>query len=118
MDTFYKEIDSLSDIDNFIIENNNNLILLYFGASWCGPCNKLKSKFKDPDEIINISKLKIAYIDIDIESNGEIIKLYNISNIPTLIFVKLVNNDVIVLDKIIGFDWSSIKFKYNKLINI
>ena len=61
------EIESFKDLDNFIIENyeNNKVILLYFGSSWCGPCKILKKKLAEEDSITQMPKLQVCYIDID-----------------------------------------------------
>jgi len=41
----------MPDIWKILLKNEkyNNIILLYFGAMWCGPCKQLKKKI-----IINI----------------------------------------------------------------
>ena len=112
------EIVGIEHINNVIYDNKDNLILLYFGAIWCGPCKKLKNKMEDESELIEIKNLVICYIDIDNNANDELIKIYEVKNIPTLFFIKInENNEVHILHKIIGYDWIGIKFTYNQLIN-
>lgn len=72
--------------DNFEAEvvNNDGLIILKFGAAWCGPCKKM-------DPIIEeISKendgIKVCYIDIDSERNIPV--QYGVLSVPTTLFFK------------------------------
>ena len=57
-------IKSFDDLDNFIIDNNK-VILLYFGATWCGPCKQLKKKLSESDTINEMPLLSYCYIDVD-----------------------------------------------------
>lgn len=109
-----KYINSLDELDNFIIDNQDNLILLYFGAIWCGPCAKLKKRL-DSDEINQeMPNMVVCYIDIDIESNAEICEYYNITILPTQIFIKLNDETVNVLNRVDGYDWIKLVMLYNE----
>jgi thiol-disulfide isomerase/thioredoxin len=110
------EIIGLENLNNIIYNNKDHLILLYFGAVWCSPCKKLKNKMEDKYELLEMKDLVICYLDID--NNDELVKIYEVKNIPTLFFIKInENNEVNILHKIIGYDWIGIKFAYNKIIN-
>ena len=104
------KINSITELDEFILNNQNKIIMLYFGALWCGPCKKLKEKLNNE---INMPKLVYCYIDVDIETNLEISKIYNISVLPTTIFVKLDNLSVKIIDRIDGYDYTKLLFIYN-----
>ena len=111
-------ISSINDLDNFIYTNKDKVIMLYFGAIWCGPCKKLKNKLSDKNELVSMQDLSICYIDIDLEENKDIIDIYNIINLPTIFFINLnKNNEVEILDNIIGYDWVGIQFAYDKIKN-
>ena len=113
------EICGIIKLNQEIFLNKENLIILYFGASWCGPCNKLKLKLQDPIEIKSLQNLSIIYIDVDKEENTEIIEIYDVTNLPTLFFIKLNNqNEVKILHTILGYDWQGILFTYDKFKNI
>lgn len=111
-----KSIIGIDDLDEFIIENNGKLILLYFGASWCGPCKKLKDRLGDPETKNELPKLSVCYIDIDNEENEDIVSTYEVKNLPTQIFVKLSKkNNVKIIDQIVGYDWTKLLMIYNKI---
>jgi thiol-disulfide isomerase/thioredoxin len=111
------EISGQEEFNNFLLNNKDNIILLYFGALWCGPCKKLKQKLNDPSEMTDFKNILVAYIDIDDEENQFLIDFYQITNIPVLIFTKLNENKLIILDKVIGYDWPGLKFKAINLLN-
>ena len=112
-----KYINSLYELDDFIIDNHDNLILLYFGATWCEPCAKLKKRL-DSDEINQtMPNIVVCYINIDIESNAEICEHYNITILPTQIFIKLNDETVNVLNRVDGYDWIKLVMLYNENIS-
>jgi thioredoxin 1 len=108
-------INNIEELDNFIIENNSNVILLYFGASWCGPCNKLKEKLCDEECLKSMSLLKVCYIDTD--ENEELSTMYKIKSLPTQIFIKLDQDKVKIVSKIEGYDYTKLLLEYNNCIN-
>ena len=55
--------------------------LLYFTATWCGPCKKFRPVMESLSSQINIQ-----FIDID--SNSSMAQKYGVINIPTTILVK------------------------------
>ncbi len=105
----------IEQLDEFIINNNTNkILLLYFGAQRCSPCNILKER------IINESKtempnLLVSYIDVDLQENDEIADLYNIKMLPTQIFIKLKKDKVKMINRIDGYDWIKLVMLYNEI---
>ena len=68
--------------------------ILYFTASWCGPCKLLKPKI-----VALQSKLPIKILDVD--TNAEACSKYSVRNVPTIIIVngdreisRLVGNNI------------------------
>jgi thioredoxin 1 len=110
------EVNGINNLNKQIVLNKDSFIMLYFGATWCGPCNKLKLKLHDTNEIKSLQNLSIIYIDIDEEENKEIIDIYDVASLPTLIFIKLnEENEITILNTIIGYDWQGIIFSYEKI---
>jgi thioredoxin len=55
--------------------------ILYFSATWCGPCKN----FKPIMESISNS-IPVQFVDVD--QNPTLSAQYNIRSIPTLVFLK------------------------------
>lgn len=55
----------------------------YFTADWCGPCKKVRPVV----EAIN-SDSPIQYKIIDVDSEGDLVKKFSISSVPTFIVFK------------------------------
>ena len=108
------EVTSFDDLDNFIINNNNQIILLYFGAIWCGPCKLLKIKLSEKETIDRMPLLQVCYIDID--ENEDISSKYKIKSLPTQIFIRLSNNKVKIVSKIEGYDYTKLLLEYDQYI--
>lgn len=106
-------VEGYEELNNIILENKDKQLMLYFGATWCGPCMLLKEKIQKQKE--EIKDLVVVYIDCDSAENEDILDQYNVSALPTQIFVHLDNNKVINDDIIEGFDWIQLVMKYNDL---
>jgi thiol:disulfide interchange protein len=112
------EISGIKQLNETIYLNKDKVIMLYFGALWCGPCKKLKNKLSDPEEVSEMKDLFTCYLDVDNEDNKEIFEMYDVENLPTLFFINLNDkNEIEILNKIIGYDWSGIRFTYDKVKN-
>jgi thiol-disulfide isomerase/thioredoxin len=55
--------------------------ILYFTASWCGPCKLLKPKIQAMQ-----SRFPITILDVD--TNTEACNKYSIRNVPTIIITQ------------------------------
>ena len=55
--------------------------ILYFSASWCGPCKTL-------GPIIESLGNKINYEKIDVDTDTKLASEFGVRNIPTLVLVK------------------------------
>jgi len=74
------------DITSVLLENMEKkvLSLLYFTASWCGPCQKIKPFLKELSESLKTSgEYNIEFYMIDIDSNEEFCDKCNIRSVPT-----------------------------------
>ncbi len=107
-------VEGYEELNQAIVDNKDNLILLYFGASWCGPCMMLKEKIESNKQ--DIKDLVVLYVDCDCSDNEEIVEQYNVSALPTQIFVHLDDDRVVKDDTIEGYDWIQLVMKYNSIV--
>ena len=66
--------------------------ILYFTATWCGPCKALTPKMEKLGGQINYTK-------IDVDQNSEMTAKYNVRNVPLLVLVDHNGNE---LNRMVG----------------
>lgn len=92
----------VTEVNEFqILLKENNLVIVDFFATWCGPCKMiapLLEKFQN--EYSNIKFLKI-----DVDQLGSLAQEYNVSSMPTLILFK--NGEEV--NRVIGANPAAIK---------
>ena len=72
--------------------DNEQLILFYFTASWCGPCQKIYPYLLEIIKQLDSNKIKIYKIDIDHDDNQELCEKCQIKSVPTFILFKQRNS--------------------------
>jgi len=102
------------EVDKIIWENKDKIIILYFGASWCGPCQMLKEKIDDEKD--KLTNTIVIHIDCDEQENEDLVNDWEVKALPTQIFVHLEDTKVIKDDKIEGFDWIKFLMSHQKII--
>ena len=96
-----------------IVNNSKFNILVDFYADWCGPCKQLTPELEKLEK--NVDNMLFLKINVDNEDCSEICKLYDISSLPSIIFLK---NKVEQKDlRVIGNNIDSIKDNIEKLNN-
>lgn len=58
--------------------------VLYFTASWCGPCKKISPLFEELAE----KNKNVHFFKIDVNENEKLATIYNVSSMPTFIYMK------------------------------
>ena len=91
--------------------DNNEYVVLKFGAEWCGPCKQIAPVL---EQLANEYQDRIKYVSIDVEESTEITAEYKIRNVPTIIFIKKSE----IMDKAVGsISRNTIVEKIEKLIS-
>ena len=111
-------VESVDNLNQFIVSRKHKIIALYFGASWCGPCQKLKEQFKNDVVMNQFKSLEVVYVNIDNDNLSDIVESYKIESLPTVFMTMLKEDQVVVLDKIIGYNWSKFVQSYVKNIEL
>ena len=102
-------MNEISGDDCFRVLDDNKLVLFYFTASWCGPCQKIFPKVKELSEKIS-QKVSCYKISIDDDENEKICEIFKVESVPSFYLLK--NKECINTLK--GADINGIK----KMLNI
>lgn len=84
------DVIQLNDDSNIedILNESKTYNLLYFTATWCGPCKRISPIIYN--KFTKINNLQIYKIDID--ENDKLCEKYNINSVPTFILIH--NNEI------------------------
>lgn len=61
--------------------NNNQLVLVDFFATWCGPCKMLTPELEKLAEDMGD---KVAIVKVDIDKSPELARQFDVFSVPTL----------------------------------
>jgi thioredoxin 1 len=56
----------------------------YFTADWCGPCKKVRPIVEE----LNRDQSEVKFQIIDVDSEGELAKTFEVKSIPTFILIE------------------------------
>ncbi len=76
-------IKHLSKQDNFQEEVQDELVLVDFYATWCGPCSMLAPVIEELDK-----QMEIKVIKVDVDELPAIAQQFRVMSIPTLVLFK------------------------------
>jgi len=76
-------------------EIKNNLVLVDFYATWCGPCKMMHPVIDE----LNDKFQNIKIIKVDVDKHEELARKYAVMSIPTLLLIK----DGNVIEKNVGY---------------
>ncbi len=72
------------DMEKNVMVNDNEVKVLYFTASWCGPCKMMKPIMKT---IVEDESVKTSIFKMDIDKNS-VDNLMNVRSVPTYYFIR------------------------------
>ena len=79
------------------ILSNNSVVVVDFGAAWCGPCRAIAPII---DELSNDYAGKAFIGKADIEESPEMTEEYGIRSVPTILFFK--DGELVPGAKVVG----------------
>ena len=81
-----------NNFDEIVFEEEK-LVLIDFYADWCGPCKMLSPVI---EELAATTNIDLVIGKVDVESEADIARKFNVYSIPTLMLVK--NKEVIKIE--------------------
>ena len=85
-------------------------ILLFFTASWCGPCKRIYPQLEELASKLNKDLIQIYKIQIDNDDNEKICEIFKVESVPSFYLMK--NKECI--NSLKGADIKGVK----KMLNI
>ncbi|UIR56725.1 thioredoxin [Sphingobacterium sp. SRCM116780] len=67
------------------IIKSNEVVLVDFFATWCGPCQTMAPILQDVKEFYEEA---LSIIKIDVDKNPKIASVYKVSGVPTFVLFK------------------------------
>jgi thiol-disulfide isomerase/thioredoxin len=92
-----------------IAKKDKKKIFLYFGASWCVPCQAMKKMFKEKEVKEKLDKFVVLIVDVD--ENPNLKKKYKVKSIPDY---RILTSDLEVEKKFVG---GQTKYKFAKWLD-
>ncbi|KAI5701556.1 thioredoxin-2-like isoform X2 [Diaphorina citri] len=78
------KVSDMADLKAKFADAGDKLIVIDFYATWCGPCKMIAPKIEElasefPD---------VVFLKVDVDESEDIAMAYDISSMPTFVFVK------------------------------
>jgi len=68
-----------------LADRTDKTVFLYFGAEWCGYCNKMKQVFGEEEVAKELDKRIIMFIDVD--KNSSLKRKFSVRTIPDYMII-------------------------------
>jgi thiol-disulfide isomerase/thioredoxin len=100
-----------------IIQNNPGVIIIKFGAKWCGPCQLIE---KDLDNTFSIMPNNVQCMNIDIDLCPDVYSFLRskrvVNGIPAILCYRKGNISYIPDDMVIGADKNAIRDFFARIV--
>mmetsp|Transcript_8773 Transcript_8773/g.13585 ORF Transcript_8773/g.13585 Transcript_8773/m.13585 type:complete len:170 (+) Transcript_8773:139-648(+) len=105
------EATTLEQVNDLILKAamNNQLVVIDFTASWCGPCKFISPVFSELADSIN----DVVFLKVDVDENPDTASKYSVSAMPTFVFIK--GGEVV--DRLMGANPDRLKEMIQELAN-
>ncbi|KAG5647751.1 hypothetical protein DXG03_008474 [Asterophora parasitica] len=77
-------IDSTSQLDGILNKSKDELTVIDFHATWCGPCHAIAPVF----EALSKQYKGVNFLKCDVDVGKDVASRYSVSAMPTFIFLK------------------------------
>lgn len=81
----YSCLEHEEDFEKKLEEAGDKLVVVDFYATWCGPCKMIEPFLKQQSDILSDV---VIFLKVDVDENEEIASEYEISCMPTFLFIK------------------------------
>ncbi|XP_054275999.1 thioredoxin-2 isoform X1 [Macrosteles quadrilineatus] len=72
------------DLKTKLKEAGDNLVVIDFFATWCGPCKMISPKIEE----MAAEMQDVVFLKVDVDECESIAGEYNVSSMPTFVFIK------------------------------
>jgi len=96
-----KKLANMEEFNGELANAGSKLVVVDFFAEWCGPCKMIAPKIEE----LSSQKSDVVFVKVDVDENEEAAAQYNISAMPTFIFIK--NKEKI--DEMMGANYEKLK---------
>merc|ERR1712018_333065 len=79
-----KAIGSMAELTQQLEEAGDKLVVIDFHAVWCGPCKMIAPRLEE----MSNTKPNVVFLKVDVDEAEDVAAEYNISAMPTFIFMK------------------------------
>ncbi|XP_003748001.1 thioredoxin-T-like [Galendromus occidentalis] len=81
----YTVVETKADLGEKLSSAGDQLVVIDFGAVWCGPCKDCEPTFK---RLADKYSGEVMFLKVDVDDNDEAAAEYDISNLPTFLFIR------------------------------
>ncbi|XP_068988145.1 thioredoxin-2 [Bombus flavifrons] len=78
------QVMNAADLKSQLEKAGDNLVVVDFFATWCGPCKMIAPKLEELSKEME----NVIFLKVDVDECEDIASEYEISSMPTFVFIK------------------------------